>query len=125
MQSIKSIKKDLEHYRIEAEQAEIRADLSKAAEIRYGKIPAAQKELEIKAKKLKKLQSTRRILKEEVGENEVAGVVSRWTGVPTMRMLEGEATKLVRMEEELKKDMKYMQFNDLDRVHLVINRSLT
>ena len=100
---IKTLKKNLEEYKIEADQAVARADLSKAAEIRYWKIPAAKKELEIKVKKLKKLQSTRRILKEEVGENEVAGVVSRWTGVPTMRMLEGEATKLVRMEEEITK----------------------
>ncbi|MEI8338190.1 MAG: AAA family ATPase, partial [bacterium] len=100
---IKALKKSLEEYRNESEQAIARADLSKAAEIRYGKIPEAQKDLDTKLKKLRKFQSSRRILKEEVGENEIAGVVSRWTGVPTMRMLEGEATKLVRMDEELTK----------------------
>jgi ATP-dependent Clp protease ATP-binding subunit ClpB len=101
--SIKSLKKQLEVLRIEAENAEIHADLSKAAEIRYGKIPAAEKELDIKLKKLKKLQASRRVLKEEITEEDIANIVSKWTGVPVSRMLEGEAHKLVRMEEELQK----------------------
>ncbi len=100
---IKSLKKQLEILRIDAENAEIHADLSKAAEIRYGKIPAAEKELDAKLKKLKKLQTSRRILKEEITEEDIASVVSKWTGVPVSRMLESEATKLVRMEEELEK----------------------
>ena len=100
---IKTLKKQLEVFRIEAENAEIKADLSKAAEIRYGKIPAAEKDLDIKLKKLKKLQSSRRVLKEEITEEDIASVVSKWTGVPVARMLESEAHKLVRMEEELEK----------------------
>ena len=100
---IKRIKKELEVLRIEAEMAEARADLAKAAEIRYGKIPALDKELESKSKRLKKLQSSRRILKEEITAEDIAGVVSRWTGIPVTRMLESEAVKLTRMEEELKK----------------------
>jgi ATP-dependent Clp protease ATP-binding subunit ClpB len=99
---IKSLKKELEILRIEAENAEIQADLSKAAEIRYGKIPQAEKDLEIKVKKLKKLQSSRRVLKEEITEEDIAFVVSKWTGVPVSRMLESEMHKLVRMEDELK-----------------------
>ena len=99
---IKSLKKELEVLRIEAENAEIQADLSKAAEIRYGKIPQAEKELDIKTKKLKKLQSSRRVLKEEITEEDIAFVVSKWTGVPISRMLESEIHKLVRMEDELK-----------------------
>ncbi|MFA6227208.1 MAG: AAA family ATPase [Candidatus Paceibacterota bacterium] len=99
---IKSIKKQLEILRIEAENAEIHADLAKAAEIRYGKIPQLEKDLEIKSKRLKKLQSSRRILKEEITSEDIASVVSRWTGVPVSRMLESEAHKLVRMEEVLK-----------------------
>lgn len=100
---IKSIKKQLEILRIEAENAEIHADLSKAAEIRYGKIPQLEKDLEVKSKRLKKLQSSRRILKEEITSEDIASVVSRWTGVPVSRMLESEAHKLVRMEEVLQK----------------------
>lgn len=101
--SIKQIKKDLEGLRLEAESAEARADLAKAAEIRYGKIPALERDLETKNKRLKKLQSSRRILKEEITEQDIADVVSRWTGIPVSRMLEEEAMKLNRMEEELKK----------------------
>jgi ATP-dependent Clp protease ATP-binding subunit ClpB len=100
---IKEIKKTLEMLRVEADNAEIQADLSKVAEIRYGKIPQLEKELETKTKKIKKLQSTRRILKEEITEEDIAKVVSRWTGVPVARMLESEANKLNRMEEELEK----------------------
>ncbi len=99
---IKSLKKQLEGLRIEAENAEIQADLSKAAEIRYGKIPQAEKELETKTKKLKKLQLNRRVLKEEITEEDIAFVVSKWTGIPVSRMLESEINKLMRMEEELK-----------------------
>jgi ATP-dependent Clp protease ATP-binding subunit ClpB len=99
---LKRIKKELEALRIEAETAEARADLVKAAEMRYGKIPALEKELEQKNKRLKKLQSSRRLLKEEIVAEDIAGVVSRWTGIPVSRMLESEAVKLVRMEEDLK-----------------------
>lgn len=99
---IKTIKKNLETLRLEAEGAEAHADLSKAAEIRYGKIPEQEKILDIKTKKMKKLQGTRRMLKEEITETEIADVVSRWTGIPVFRMLEEERAKLVRMEEHLK-----------------------
>lgn len=100
---IKSIKKELESLRLEAESAEARADLSRAAELRYAKIPALEKELETKTKRLKKLQSSRRILKEEITAEDIATVVSRWTNVPVSRMLEEEAEKLGRMEEHLSK----------------------
>lgn len=98
---IKRIKKELETMRIEAENAEARADLSRAAEIRYGKIPALEKDLDTKSKRLKKLQSSRRILKEEITEQDIADVVARWTGIPVSRMLEAEMAKLSRMEEDL------------------------
>ncbi len=100
---LKKIKKEQEALRIEAEMAEARADLAKAAEIRYGKLPALEKDLDTKNKRLKKLQSSRRILKEEITAEDIAGVVSRWTGIPVSRMLESEASKLVRMEDELTK----------------------
>jgi ATP-dependent Clp protease ATP-binding subunit ClpB len=100
---IKRIKKELEAMRIEADAAEARADLVKAAEMRYAKIPALEKELDTKSKRLKKLQMSRRILKEEITEQDIADVVSRWTGIPVYRMLEEEAQKLSRMEEVLHK----------------------
>lgn len=100
---IKKIKKDLESIRIEAEGAEARADLSRAAEIRYGKIPTLLKELEAKNKRLKKLQSSRRILKEEINEQDIADVVARWTGIPVSKMMEEEARRVARIEEDLKK----------------------
>lgn len=100
---IKSIKKELEVLRLEAEAAEVKADLTSAAEIRYGKIPALVADLETKSKRLKRLQTSRRILKEEIAEQDIADIVSRWTGIPVSRMLEEEAEKLGRMEEFLTK----------------------
>jgi len=100
---IRTIKKELESLKLEAEQAEYNADLGLAAEIRYGKIPLAQKQLETKMATLKKLQKTRRILKEEITAEDIAEVVSRWTGIPLVRMLEEERAKLARMESELGK----------------------
>lgn len=100
---IKALKKSLETLRLEAEAAEARADLSRAAELRYGKIPSVERDLETKAKRLKKLQSSRRILKEEITGQDIAGIVSRSTGIPVTRMLEEEAEKLSRMEEFLKR----------------------
>lgn len=100
---IKDIKKQLETLRLEAEGAEAKADLSTAAEIRYGKIPELERDLDTKSKRLKRLQSSRQILKEEISEQDIADIVSRWTGIPVSRMLEEEAEKLGRMEEFLKK----------------------
>lgn len=105
LSDIKAIKKSLETLRQDAERAEAHADLSKAAEIRYGKIPGLEKDLESKTKRLKKLQSSRRILKEEITEQDIADVVARWTGIPVSRMLEEEAKKLARLDEELKKSV--------------------
>ncbi len=100
---IRSIKKSLESLRLEAEAAEMKADLSLAAEIRYGKIPTFEKDLKAKSARLKKLQKSRRILKEEIMEQDIADIVSRWTGIPVTKMLEEEAEKLNRMEDELSK----------------------
>ncbi|OGK16022.1 ATP-dependent chaperone ClpB [Candidatus Roizmanbacteria bacterium RIFCSPHIGHO2_01_FULL_39_12c] len=99
---IRKIKKDLETLRLEGEAAEVKVDLGKAAEIRYGKVPALKKDLETKVARLKKLQKFRRILKEEITAEDIADVVSRWTGIPLNRMLEEESEKLGRMEEMLK-----------------------
>ncbi len=102
IQSIREIKGELEKLRVQADNAEANADLGTTAEIRYGRIPLLEKELELKTKRLKTLQKSRRVLHEEVTEHEIAGVVSRWTGIPVSKMLEEEAAKLARMEEALK-----------------------
>ena len=102
LHDISLLKKELEELRQEAETAEAVADLTRAAEIRYDLIPSTERELDAKMKRLKKLQRSRRLLKEEVTEEEIANVVSRWTGIPVSRMLEAEAAKLARMEEILK-----------------------
>lgn len=102
---IRAIKKDLEALRLEAEDAEAHSDLTRAAEIRYGQIPSLEKELGTKDAKLKRLQRSRRILKEEITEEDIAGIVARWTGIPVTKMLEEEADKLARMEQELKQNV--------------------
>ncbi|MEK7585016.1 MAG: AAA family ATPase [Patescibacteria group bacterium] len=103
---IKALKAELDTSRIEAEQAEMRADLTKAAEIRYSKIPELSRQLTQKEQKLKKFQSSRRVLKEEITEEDIANVVSRWTHIPVTRMLEAEAAKLVRMEEVMRERVR-------------------
>lgn len=102
LQDIRALKGELDRLRVAADNAEATADLGTAAEIRYGRMPHLQKELESKTKRLKTLQKSRRILHEEVTEHEIAGVVSRWTGIPVAKMIEEEAAKLARMEEALK-----------------------
>ncbi len=104
--SISKFKKELEGLRLEAGNAERRADLARVAELRYGKIPELENQLQGEEKKLKKLQTSRRILKEEITEEDIASVVSKWTGIPVTKMLEGEAEKLLKMEMILKKRVK-------------------
>lgn len=100
---IRSMKKELESLRLQGENAEMHADLGRAAEIRYGKIPELQSKLESKLARLKKLQKSRRILKEEITTEDIAEVVSRWTGIPLVKMLEEERERLMNIEEELRK----------------------
>ncbi|MDQ5954828.1 MAG: ATP-dependent Clp protease ATP-binding subunit ClpB [Patescibacteria group bacterium] len=119
---IRAIKKEMETMRLEAENAEMRADLGRAAEIRYGKIPSLKKELETKLARLKKLQKSRRILKEEITAEDIAEVVARWTGIPLTKMLEEEREKLEKMEAELNKRVMG-QDNAIKRVADVIRRS--
>ncbi len=102
---IRAAKTELEALKIQADNAEASADLGTVAEIRYGRIPHIQKDLEMKLKRLKTLQKSRRVLNEEVAEQDIAGVVARWTGIPVSRMLEEEAVKLSRMEAALKQSI--------------------
>ncbi len=119
---IRSIKKEMEVMRLEAENAEMRADLAHAAEVRYGTMPELKKRLEEKLLKLKKLQKSRRILKEEITAEDIAEVVSRWTGIPLTKMLEEERLKLEKMELELGKRV-IGQDEAIKRISDVIRRS--
>ena len=101
--NLRQLKKDLETLRLEAESSERRGDLARVAEIRYARIPEDEKKLKAEEERLKKLQFSRRILKEEITAEDIAKVVSLWTGIPVARMLEEEAQKLVRLGDELKK----------------------
>jgi ATP-dependent Clp protease ATP-binding subunit ClpB len=95
---IRTLKEHLEHKRLELERE---ADLEKAAEIRYGQLPEVERQVAEATKALDELQSAQKMLKEEVDEEDVAEVVSKWTGVPVSRLMEGEMAKLVRLEEVL------------------------
>jgi ATP-dependent Clp protease ATP-binding subunit ClpB len=96
--SIQEIKEQLENKRMELERE---PDLEKAAEIRYGQIPELERQVEEATKRLSELQSEQKMLKEEVDEEDIAEVVSKWTGVPVSRLMEGELQKLVRLEDVL------------------------
>ncbi|HWW08938.1 MAG TPA: ATP-dependent chaperone ClpB [Candidatus Acidoferrales bacterium] len=101
IQTIQEIKQRMEQARHEAERAERLADFGKAAELKYGVLAELQRALEQEQHRLVELQGSRPLLKEEVGEEEIAYVVSRWTGIPVSKMLEGEMQKLLRIEQDL------------------------
>ncbi|KGO32986.1 MAG: ATP-dependent chaperone ClpB [Desulfoprunum sp.] len=103
IQSIRKIKETMEAAQVEEQRAERAGDLSKVAEIRYGRIVQLQKDLEDANRKLQEIQANHRMLKEEVGAEDVASVVAKWTGIPVDRLLEGEKDKLVHAETNLKK----------------------
>jgi ATP-dependent Clp protease ATP-binding subunit ClpB len=98
---IRELKERLETMRAEAERCEREGDLTRASEITYGHLPVIQREVDAATAQLAELQSERKMLKEEVDEEDIAKVVSRWTGVPVSRLMEGEMAKLVRLEEVL------------------------
>ncbi len=102
IQRIRDLKARLDVLKNEEAEAERKGDLEKVAEIRYGQIVELQKELEEMQKHLEELQKDKKMLKEEVDEEDVAAVVSKWTGIPVSRMLEGEVEKLIHMEERIK-----------------------
>src|SRR5579862_4662847 len=100
---LRNIQQELEELRIEEEQSKRKGKLDRAAEIRYGEMPKLESDLKAQQEKLKKLQSGGALLNEEVTEQDIAKVISRWTGVPVSKLLEGEREKLLRMEENLHK----------------------
>jgi len=100
---IRNLKKEIEGSLFQAEVAEREGELEKAAELKYGKIPELKKQLFASEKKLRVLQQQNSVLKEEVTEEDIAQVVSQWTGIPVMRLVETEAKKLEKMEDVLNK----------------------
>jgi ATP-dependent Clp protease ATP-binding subunit ClpB len=98
---IRAAKHDIEETRAAADRAERDGDLQQAAELRYGSLPTFERDLTDRQAKLESLQSVTKMLKEEVDEEDVAEVVSRWTGIPVAKLMEGEVHKLVRLEEHL------------------------
>ncbi len=101
--AINNTKKELDTLREQADIFERKGDLEKVAEVRYAKVPELEKELRRKQRELAKLQKTKAIVKEEVTEEDIAKVVSRWTGIPVAKMLQEEVVKLASMEVELHK----------------------
>jgi ATP-dependent Clp protease ATP-binding subunit ClpB len=102
IQKIRSVKEQIEQTRAEVERAERNSDFGRAAELKYGTMSGLEKELHEHEDKLVELQKTQKMLKEEVDEEDVAEIVSKWTGIPVSKMMEGEVQKLVRMEERLR-----------------------
>jgi ATP-dependent Clp protease ATP-binding subunit ClpB len=99
--AIRAVKEEIEQARAAAERAEREGDLQRAAELRYGILPGLEARLAHAQQALAELQAGLRMLKEEVDEEDIAEVVSRWTGVPVSRLMEGEVEKLIRLEEHL------------------------
>ena len=98
---LRKIREEIDHTRVEIEQAERAYDLNKAAELRYGKLQDLERRLQAEEELLAKKQGTSRLLKEEVDEEDIAEVVSRWTGVPVSKLMQGEVEKLLQLGEHL------------------------
>ena len=103
VEQIQAAKKEIEQLKIEAEQAERNGDFGKVAEIRYGKLKELEQLIINEKDNLIVAQSQSKMIKEDVDAEEIADVVSKWTGIPVNKMLEGEQSKLLRLEDELKK----------------------
>ncbi|MEJ2293578.1 MAG: ATP-dependent chaperone ClpB [Candidatus Lokiarchaeota archaeon] len=103
IQKINEIKRKMEETRMDAERAEKRGDLGKAAELTYGVLNQLRKDLEQNNAELAEIQKNKTMLKQEVDSEDIAKIVSQWTGIPVSRMLEGEREKLLKKEQRLKK----------------------
>ncbi|MBI4807149.1 MAG: ATP-dependent chaperone ClpB [Desulfovibrio sp.] len=101
IESLRSIKEGIEHTKLEIENAERDYDLNKAAELRYGKLAQLENELNKREAEIDQASGGQRMLREEVGPDDVAQVISRWTGIPVTRLLETEREKLLRLPEQL------------------------
>jgi ATP-dependent Clp protease ATP-binding subunit ClpB len=119
---IRKLKEQIEQLKAEEQKYERAGELAKVAEIRYGKISAAERDLQKAQERFSAVQKDAPMLKEEVDEEDIAKLVSKWTGIPTGRLLEGEAQKLVHMEERLRQRV-VGQDDALERVSNAVRRS--
>jgi ATP-dependent Clp protease ATP-binding subunit ClpB len=101
IQASRRLKEELEQVRTQIEQAQRAGEYARASELQYGKLPELERRIKEQEAHLAELQQSKRMLKEEVDEEDIAAVVSRWTGVPVSRLMEGEVQKLLKMEERL------------------------
>jgi ATP-dependent Clp protease ATP-binding subunit ClpB len=101
IQSIRKMKGEIEQAKAEAEQKERQGDLGRVAELRYGVIAGLEKKLKQASAKLAEVQKNRKMLKEEVDAEDIAEIVAKWTGIPVQRMLEGERSKLLHLEDRI------------------------
>jgi len=101
VQRLRQIREQVEQTKLEIEQAERQYDLNRAAELKYGKLAGLERRLQQESEEFTKQQAQSKLIKEEVDEEDIAEVVSRWTGVPVTRLLEGEMQKLLHLEDEL------------------------
>ncbi|OLB78692.1 MAG: ATP-dependent chaperone ClpB [Actinobacteria bacterium 13_2_20CM_2_71_6] len=101
LRRVQELRQEIEQVRHEAEEAERRYDLNRAAELRHGQLPDLERRLQAEEQRLSDKQGGRRLLREVVTEDEIAGIVSRWTGIPVSRLEEGEREKLLRLDEIL------------------------
>ncbi len=101
IQTIRKVKEEVEQIRLEMQRAQQAGDYAKASELQYGRLPELERRIKEQEARLAEIQKGQRMLKEEVDEEDIAEVVSRWTGVPVSRLMEGEIQKLLRMEERL------------------------
>jgi ATP-dependent Clp protease ATP-binding subunit ClpB len=101
IQAIRKLREELEQVRLEIERAQRAGEYAKASELQYGRLPELERGILEQERRLAELQKDQRMLKEEVDEEDIAEVVSRWTGVPVSRLMEGEVQKLLKMEERL------------------------
>jgi ATP-dependent Clp protease ATP-binding subunit ClpB len=101
IQAVQKLKEELEQVRLEVERAQRSGDYAKASELQYGKLPDIERRIKEQESRLAEVQKGHRMLKEEVDEEDIAEVVSRWTHIPVSRLMEGEIQKLLRMEDRL------------------------
>jgi ATP-dependent Clp protease ATP-binding subunit ClpB len=119
---IRKLKEQIEQLKAEEQKYERAGELAKVAEVRYGKISAAERDLKQAQERFSAVQKDAPMLKEEVDEEDIAKLISKWTGIPTGRLLEGEAQKLVHMEERLRHRV-VGQDDALERVSNAVRRS--
>ncbi|WP_406315533.1 ATP-dependent chaperone ClpB [Streptosporangium sp. NBC_01639] len=101
LRAVQTLREEIEHVRTEAERAERDYDLNRAAELRHGRLPELERRLQAEEERLRAKQGAGRLLREVVTEDEIAMIVSRWTGIPVNRLQEGEREKLLRLDEIL------------------------